>query len=245
MKRFKTRLFSLGLPAIAVAITLVACGGGGGGGSAPETPAVPVVAPPKADGITYTAFTEDRVSSGPVTFDIDSQLTIDSFTYTLASTANGGCTFTSSPFDSTAPAGCGQLAGGEGFLLCNDTAGESFNTVFFKSTVVHADFNDLLGHTVTGTSCGSSLLRSTPATIEFRLDGSFVELLAGTITGTFTGFLPGLTSPQGVRDFGYTHRFEVRKVAQGAKTVYFLLDLFENDPGSTQAPPPRIYTIEL
>lgn len=232
---------------------LTACGGGGGETTPVVTPAsdpvIPVVAPAPApvilSGITYTAFTEDRVSPASLTFDATNSIALDSgITYTLSATANGGCTFNSNPPDPDAPA-CSQLPSGEAFLLCNGTTGESFDTVLFKPTVVDASINDLRGLTMSALTCGSPAFRTTTAAINFSVTGVSVETRGGSTWTLASEIVAQFASPTGNRDFSFQRRFVVRKLVQSVKTTYFLVDLYENIAGTAEVSSPRIYVVEV
>lgn len=236
-----------------VVISLVACGGGGGdspasvpasnAGAVPSQPATSVAVPAKAAGIRYTAFFGDRISPGVVTFDVDGGVVLNSATYTLEVSATS-CSFNSAPVDPTAPV-CSPLANGEAILFCTNTTGESFDTVFLKSGVVEADISDLLGRTLTAFSCGSPSVRAVSPTIRINTNGSFVEIDGLSTSTTGTGLLTQLTSITGSQYFPFQHRFVVRKIIQGARTTYFLIDLYENVAGTSASRSPKIYIIEL
>jgi hypothetical protein len=222
---------------------LGACGGGGGGGAAPA--AAPAASSPttKAAGVTYNAFTEDRVSEASVTFDIDGGLSDGTTTYTLASTANGGCSFLSNPSDPTTPV-CSPIAGGQAFLLCNGTTGDYFDTVLFNSSVVAADVSEIKGLSLSNVSCGSPSFRTATWTIDFNADGTVVEKRGASSNGYPANFVTQLFSSLGMRYFDYQHRFVLRKLIRGSKTTFFLIDLYENVAGTQTVFRPKIYVIE-
>lgn len=226
--------------ALLIATTaLVACGGGGGGGSGTAVSA-PTTKPP---GVTYNAFIEDRVSEGSLTFDIDGGISDGTTTYTLASTANGGCSFTSNPNDPTTPV-CSPLAGGQAFLLCNGTTGNFFDTLLFKSTVVAADVSELKGLILSSMTCGSPFIHTATWTIEFNANDTITERSGGSSNTYPASFTPQLFSNAGMRYFDYQHRLVLRKVLVGNKTTYFLIDLYENVAGTNTVFSPKIYVLE-
>jgi hypothetical protein len=223
---------------ILVAFSLASCGGGGGGTTTAIAPSPTV----KPAGVTYTAFTEDRVSSGSLTFDIDGGFLNGTTTYTLATTTNGGCSFTSSPTDPDTPV-CSPIAGGHAFLLCNSTTGDYFDTVLFKSSVVDANFSEIAGLSLSSVSCGNPLIRTTTWTIDFNADGTVVERKGSGTNGYPATYIQTLFSSTGARYFDYQHRFVLRKLVEGSKTTFFLVDLYENVAGTNTIFNPRIYLL--
>jgi hypothetical protein len=231
---------NLAVAILLASVALVACGGGGGGGSGTTT-ATPTAKPP---GVTYNAFTEDRVSEASVTFDIDGGISDGTTTYTLASTASGGCSFTSNPNDPTTPL-CSPIAGGQAFLLCNGTTGENFDTVLLKSSVVSADLSEFSGLKLSNTSCGSPLFRTTTFAIEFRADGSVYETVPGGSLSYATGGFSQFLADTGVVVFDYRLRYVLRKSIQGNKTTFIAMTLYENTtPTSNAFRKPRMYVFE-
>jgi hypothetical protein len=220
------------------ALNLVACGGGGGSGSAP----VVAGAVPKAAGVTYTLFTEEYISSGSVTFDIDGGILNGTTTYTLASTANGGCSFTSNPANLDTPV-CSSLAGGQAYLLCDNTTGEYFNSVLFKASVVDASINEITGLSLPSVSCGIPSIRPAIRTINFNMDGSIVERTNGSSNTYDSANAQELFSVTGSRYFDYQHRYVLKKLVEGSKTTFFLLDLYENIVGTETNYGSRIYVL--
>jgi hypothetical protein len=232
------------LVAIAIAVFgLSACGGGGTAATPTATPtATPAASKPP--GITYTAFGKDLVSSVSLTFDVDGGISDGTTTYTLASTANGGCSFTSNPNEPDLPV-CNPVAGGQAFLLCPSLTGEYFETVLFKSSVVAADVSEIKGMTLSSVSCGSPSIRTASWTIDFNANDTIVEKhISGSSNSYGAGLTAQLFSSLGMRYFDFQHRFVLRKHVAATKTTYFLMDLYENVAGTQDSYNPKIYVIE-
>lgn len=226
------------LGAIAIALTLTGCGGG-------DSTTI-AATPSKPAGLTYTVFTEDRVGSGYLTFDIDGGLQVDDVTYTLASQSATQCSFTSNPANPPNPA-CNTLAGGEGYLLCDGTSSDHFGVALFKASAVAADISELRGMTLKAYSCGATALRETGATLELLSDGGYVQYFPpGSTFNWQPTWLSQALSSTGVQYFDFRVRLVPLKVVQADKTTYFLMELAEKtNPASTDFKLPRIYSIEL
>lgn len=237
IKYMHNRLLDFWAAILLAAIALTACGGGG-------SESAPVIAGsvPKSAGVTYTLFTEDYISSGLVTFDIDGGISDGTTTYTLASNTNGGCSFTSSPTEPD-PVFCSPMAGGQALLLCDNTTGEYFNSVLFKSSVVDASASEIAGLTLPSVSCGVPSLRAATRTIDFNLDGSIVERTGGSSNTYGVTYAQELFSVTGSRYFDYQHRYVLKKLVEGSKTTFFLLDLYENIVGTETNYGSRIYVL--
>lgn len=232
------------LAACCTAIGLTACGGGGGGTSATTTPAAVTPAPVVNAGVSYTAFTEDRVSSGTLVLDTANGFSSDGVTYNFVSTSNGGCALSSNPRDPSTPA-CSPLAGGEAFLLCDGTATDYFDTVLFKPSVVEIDFSELRGRTLTHVTCGNPGVRSTSGSFVFQQNGG-ATLTVSTSSSIQNIDSPStITGPQGEQYFNFRHRYVARKIVQGSKTTFFMIDLYENNASPVGIRKPCIFMLEV
>lgn len=238
------RAASVGL-AVLTGAALVACGGGGGGG----TPAPPPdsgfgTSTGKAPGVTYTAFTLDEVVSAPLLFDVDGGIKIEAFTYTLSSNATS-CGLSSNPNDPTTPV-CSPMAGGEALLLCDNTTGNNFDTVLFKSSVTEAPISELRGLTGSSVTCGSPGVRNAQWVVAVGADGTVSTGIGAPGNQNFSlPFLDQIASPGGVQFFDWQFRFAVRKIVQGNKTTYFLMELYEKRyAGANGVRAPVIYVLE-
>jgi hypothetical protein len=222
---------------VALLASLVACGGGGGA-SAPAPQ-------PKPPGATYTAFIADEVATFRVTLDIDGGLVDGSTTYTLASTPTG-CTFTSNPSDPPDPA-CSLLAGGEGFLLCDDTAVTDFGLVFLKDSFVPASPSEIDGLVLRRAACGNPSLRLLNETFELRLANESrpsTEVVVGLNSFTLSpSRFAEATSEQGMTSTGLQQRYVFKKVVGPTKTTFFAFDL--SKLLFSQSPPLKAYVYML
>lgn len=246
MHHFSTKFSFTGvLAACCTALGLAACGGGGGGTSATTTPAAVTPTPVVNAGVSYTAFTEDRISSGTLVLDTANGFASDGITYTFVLTTNGGCTLSSNPRDPSTPA-CSPLAGGEAFLLCDGTATDYFDTVLFKPSVVEIDFAELRGRTLTPVTCGNPGVRSTNGSFLFQQHG--ITTLTESSGSSWTRSVDSpstITGPQGAQDFNFRHRYVARKIIQGAKTTFFMIDLYENTASPIGIKKPTIFMLEV
>jgi hypothetical protein len=226
------------------AFGLIACGGGGGGGGGVAAPSPTT----KPAGVTYNVFIDNRISEGSITFDIDGRISDGTTTITLAPTANGGCSFTSNPSDSTLPV-CSTLPNGAGYLLCaNNTTGETFDSVLFNKTVVDASVSEVVQLTLAPISCGTRDVRTVIGSAVFNAQGDLlVKSNASGVLGTQSipaSFSAAYFSTNGQISAGrLLQRFVLKKIVQTNKTTYFLLNLTENPTG--QIFPPSLFMIEV
>jgi hypothetical protein len=235
---------NLAVAILIASVALVACGGGGGAGTGTTT-ASPTTKPP---GVTYNAFTEDRVSEASVTFDIDGGISDGTTTYTLASTANGGCSFTSNPNDPSTPL-CNPLPTSAGYLFCSNPTGEAFDTLLFRQSVVDASLNEIGLLQLSSISCGSTNVRTITGTIGFDSIGNLTETYPGA--GSFSyapSTIASIFATNGYIDAArgfFRTRFVLKKMVQTNKTTYFLLRLTENPGTNGQIIPARLFTLDV
>lgn len=246
MHHFSTKFSFTGvLAACCTALGLAACGGGGGGTSATTTPGAVTPAPVVNAGVSYTAFTEDRISSGTLVLDTANGFASDGINYNFVATSNGGCTLSSNPRDPSTPA-CSPLAGGEAFLLCDGTATGYFDTVLFKPSVMEIDFAELRGRTLTAVTCGNPGVRSTSGSFVFQQNGvTILKDSAGNTSTRGADSLSAITGPQGEQFFNLRNRLVARKIVQGSKTTFFMMELYENFGVGGVTRKPSIFMLEV
>ena len=237
----------MGLAAAIVALT--GCGGGGGDAAAPSAAApasggggadvATTPAPSSGAGEPLTSFLvngEGGVATLTIGLDSSGRFTQSGTQYQLQAGGPSGCTMTSAPADPSVAA-CNLLAGGSGFVLCENTLTPHFNYTFFRpSDVQLATHWELAGRTLTGLACGSTGPRTTSYTFTFSADGEMATEYAGGNTWGYGAGIPDLYErADGYPSAGWRERWVIYKMKSGTATQYFLLHLFQTDPSI----PPR------
>ena len=232
------RLLARGMGATLLA-ALAACGGGGGGsGTGGGGVVVPVPSQPLA---TYVTHGEGGIGTANIDVGANGVFVVDTDTYTLQDTGTSGCTITANPPDTDT---CNRIAGGKGYLFCDDNSTHTFNVVMFQQAAVqNATLADMAGQTLTGLACGATGPRANANTIVFTADGAIAtESIAGS---SFTGPTASKMQPGGSESTpGYLQRWAIYKVAAGGGTQFYLANLYEALAASSPDIPPKLYFLQ-
>ena len=251
------RLACASVVVLAVVTLVNGCGGGGESDAAAAT--APSAAQPTASGpgeptapgpadalTTFLVNGEGGVGTLKIGLDASGNVTQSGTHYQLQAGGPSGCTMTSEPSDPSV-ASCNTLAGGKGFLLCENTLSPHFNFTFFRESDVQvATHWELGGRTLTGLSCGTSGPRTTAYTFTFSSDAETAIEQAGPITNNYGAGIPDLyDQPTGYQSFAnLRQRWVIYKVSSGAATQYFLLVLSQTDP-TLPARPVNLYFLQI
>ncbi|MBL0392417.1 hypothetical protein JJ685_14855 [Ramlibacter monticola] len=231
---------------ISTILALSACGGGGGGGGDTQAPArAPTPAPAPVPPITsFLANGKGGIGTATIEVDATGTFTEDDTRYQMQTGGTSGCSLSSRPSDPDV-ANCNLLAGGKGFLLCQNTTSDTFNVALFRqSDVQTAPLGELAGQTLTGISCGATGVSRNTNTWAFSADASIASEKRGAVTNNFGATASFVTDDGSLQSGARRERWAIYKAAVGSTTQYFLLDLFQNTDPSQPVQDVRIYFLQ-